>query len=397
MYTRCVEDELGIEVTSLEIQPTGAILAEFGEGYGKESAARIAAICEPRIAGIFEPGGASVLGPPPNLGRPGTAAELEQLLESRAKLGFEGAVLIASGDSVRLSRGYGTLNADDHRAPDANTAFDCGSIMKDVTAAAIFLLEQDGVLSRDETLPELLPETPEIWRTVTIDQLLSHQAGFQPYHDTEGDFEEMDRATALQRIFEQEPLFEPGSDTSYSNSGYTLLAIVIEEVTAQPYGDFVRERIFSPLGMDRSGLYADARWRDGNVAVGRGAAVHEGNDPSRWPAPTWALMGNGGLVSTLSDLLKFAKAFSDDGIFQPDTRQAIRAFTDQQATASIAGKSVTGYAGGNDFGFSVVVGQVPDDRAHVLVASHVLSPITADILGVELLQVLYGDLLVTSP
>lgn len=218
------------------------------------------------------------------------------------------------------------------------------------------------------------------------------------FRDDEGDFEEMDRATALQRILEQEPLFEPGLDTSYSNSGYTLLAILIEEVAGKPYPDFVRERIFEPLGMERSGLYGEARWQDGNVAIGRGAADHQGNDPSRWPAPTWALLGNGGLVSTLSDLLELAKALTVDGLFQPSTLQELRAVTEHQAAASIGEGSVTGYAGGNDFGFNALVLQVPEDRAYVLAASHVLSPITAEILGVELLQVLYGEpLAVTSP
>jgi CubicO group peptidase (beta-lactamase class C family) len=397
MYTRCVEDEVGIEITSLEIDQNGEIVVEFGEGYTDEGAARVVSVCAARIAGIFEPGGPSVLGPPPNLGRPGTAADLEQLLDSRAKLGFEGAALVESDGVVRVSAGYGSLSVDDARAPDADTAFDCGSIMKEVTAATIFLLEEDGLLSRDETLGELLPDTPEVWRSVTLNQLLSHQAGFEPYHDTEGDFEEMDRDTALRLILEQEPLFQPGSDTSYSNSGYTLLAIVIEEVAAEPYGDFIRERIFDPLGMDRSGLYADARWQDRNVAVGRGAALHDGNDPSRWPAPTWALLGNGGLVSTLSDLLKLAKAFAGDDLFQPETRQAFRAFSEQETSASVAGIPLTGYAGGNDFGFNVLVGQVPDDATYVLTASHVLSPVTAEILGVELLQVIYGEPLVASP
>lgn len=396
MYTHCVEDELGIEIASLKIQQSGEILVEFGEGFTEESRALIASICEARIAGIFEPGGPSVLGPPANLGRPGSDADFEQLLDSRAKLGFQGAVLIEVGGTVRLSHGYGSLSPDDERAPDADTAFDCGSIMKEVTAAAIFLLEEDGLLSRDATLGELLPETPDVWRSVTVNQLLSHQAGFQPYHDTEGDFEELDRATALRRILEQEPLFEPGSDTSYSNSGYTLLAILIEEVTAQHYGDLVRERIFTPLNMDRTGLYADARWQDGNVAVGRGAGVHLGNDPSRWPAPTWALLGNGGLVSTLGDLLKLAKALAGDGLFQPQTRSAFRAFSEKDTAASIAGRSVLGYAGGNDFGFDALVTQLPDDGAYVLAASHVLSPITAEILGVELLQVLYGEALVVT-
>jgi CubicO group peptidase (beta-lactamase class C family) len=330
--------------------------------------------------------GASTLPSPP-----GADTELQQLLESRAERGFEGAVLIETGGVERVRSGYGSLSDDDPRAPNAETAFDCGSIMKEVTAAAIFLLEEDGRLSRDDTLGELLPDTPEAWRSVTIDHLLEHEAGFDEYHDTEGDFEEMDRATALQLILAQEPLFEPGTDTAYSNSGYTLLAILIEEVTTEPYADFIRARIFDPLGMNRSGFYADARWSDGNVAIGRGADVYLDNDPSRWPAPTWALLGNGGLVSTLADLQKLAKALSGEGLFQPDTLAQFRAFFEQHTAATIGGESVIGYAGGNDFGFNAIVVQVPADETYVLAASHVESPVIAETLGVELLEALYDE------
>lgn len=97
------------------------------------------------------------------------------------------------------------------------------------------------------------------------------------------------------------------------------------------------------------------------------------------------------VVSTLADLLVLGKALTGDGLFEPATSQAFRAFGERHTAASIAGRSVMGFAGGNDFGFNVLVGQVPDDRAYVLAASHVLSPITAEILGVELLQVLYGE------
>lgn len=390
LYTRCVEDELGLEIASLEIEPDGEVVVEFGDGSTEQDAQRAAAICEARIAPGFEPGGIAVLGPPPNLGQPGSDQDLQRLLNARVGLGFEGAVLIEADGVRRVDSGYGALSADDTREPNADTAFDCGSIMKDVTAAAIFLLEEDGVLSRERTVGELIAEAPDVWRSVTIDQLLGHEAGFHPYHDTEGDFEQMDRDTALQRILAQEPLFEPGSDSAYSNSGYTLLAIVIEEVTQQAYRDFVRERIFEPLGMERSGSYADGRWQDGNVARGSGAAVHEGNDPSAWPAPSWALIGNGGLVSTLADLLRLARAFDGEGLFQDDTRQAFREFAEQQSGASIGGEPVFGAAGGNDFGFNAFIAQVPSDGVYVLAASHVLLPINAEILGVELLQVLYG-------
>jgi CubicO group peptidase (beta-lactamase class C family) len=391
VYTQCVQEELGIEIESLEIQPNGDIDVVFGAGHTPEGEALAASVCERRIASVLEPGGVELLGPPPNLGRPASDAELEALLGERARLGFEGAVLLESGSERRISAGFGALSADLERAPDTETAFDCGSIMKKVTAAAVYLLEQEGQLSRAQALAEFFPDAPPAWSAVTLEQVLTHRAGFGEYHDTEGDFEQMDRATALDHIFAQAPLFEPGSDEAYSNSGYTLLAAVVELVTGEDYRDAVRRLVLSPLDMQRSGFYGEPLWQDGNVAVGRGASIYSGNDPARWPAPTWALMGNGGLVATVADLLKLARAFDDDGaLFLPETR---RAFQSAQPAGSIAQRSLYGYAGGNDFGFAALVGQVPEDATYVIVASHVWSPVTAEILGVELLQMLYGDVI----
>jgi CubicO group peptidase (beta-lactamase class C family) len=390
VYTECVEDELGIEIERLEIQPNGDIDVVFGAGYTREGESLAASVCERRIASVLEPGGVSLLGPPQNAGRLGTDADLRSLLTARAELGFEGALLVEFRGERRTSEGFGVLAADSARTPDADTAFDCGSIMKKVTLAAVFLLEQDGVLSRDQTLGELFADAPSVWSSVTLDEVLEHRAGFDEYHDTEGDFEQMDRATALGHIFGQTPRFEPGTGRAYSNSGYTLLAAVVELVAGEDYPSFVRRRVFEPLGMERSGFYGEPLWDDGNVAVGRGASVYAGNDPARWPAPTWALLGNGGLVATVQDLLSLAKAFDDDSLFLPETRAALER---SQPAGSIAGEPLFGYAGGNDFGFEAVVAQVPSEATYVVVASHVWSPVTAEILGVELLQVLYGEVI----
>lgn len=330
--------------------------------------------------------------PPEQPTSPATDAELRALLDERGRLGFQGAVLVDSRGVRRLEQGVGTLSEGSARVPDAETAFDCGSIMKKVTEAMIFLLEQDGVLSRGQTLAEsltgLVAEVPPVWRPATLDQVLTHRAGFDEYHDTEGDFEAMDRATALERILAQEPLFEPGTDEAYSNSGYTLLAAVIEQVTGEEFRSAVRRRVFGPLGMSRTGFYGEPLWDDGNVAVGSGADVFAGNDPASWPPPTWALIGNGGLVSSLDDLLRLARAFDGDELFQPETREA---FQDAQPSAEIGGHTLVGYAGGNDFGFDAVVGQIAGDATYVVAASHVAAPVDAESVAIDLLEALYAD------
>lgn len=326
-------------------------------------------------------------GSSPDAGR-NPLPEIEALLAQQEPRGFQGAVLVEVAGERVIDAGFGALSASSTRAPDAQTAFDCGSIMKDVTLSLLLLLEQDGLLSRSQTLGEFFPEAPEVWRPVTLEQVATHSAGFDEYHDTEGDFEAMDRETALATIFAQEPLFEPGTDSAYSSSGYTLLAAVIEQVTGADFAAVARERVFAPLVMTRSGFHGDPLWGDGNVAIGSGADVFQDNDPSRWPAPSWALLGNGGLVSTLDDLLRLTLAFDDEALFRAPARAALHP---PDPGVSIGGEPLYAYAGGNDFGFNAVVLQVPGDATHVIAASHVSSAVDVEALALDILTTLYGE------
>jgi CubicO group peptidase (beta-lactamase class C family) len=393
IYTRCVEDELGIELESLDISPSGDIDVRFGPDTSARAAARAAAVCEPRIGSVLEPGGISVLGPPRNLGRLGTDADLAALLTERERLGFQGAISAVFRGEPRLNAGFGQLSPGSPRTPDAETAFDCGSIMKDVTLALILLLEQEGALSRAQTLGELFDDVPGVWESVTLQQVIEHRAGFATYHDTEGDFEVMDRATALQKIFAQEPRFPPGTDSAYSNSGYTLLAAAIENAASGDFRAIARRLILEPLGMARSGFYGEGLWEDGNVAIGSGDGVYDGNDPSRWPAPTWALMGNGGLVSTTADLLELMRWF-DTSLFPTLEAEMPEALA---SAPHVGGRPLFAGAGGNDFGFNALVLDVLGDSTYIVAASHVLSPVSAEILGLEVLQTLYGEELPADP
>lgn len=389
IYTECVEGELGLELELVHIAPSGDIDVVFGPDVGADGEALALRVCEPRIGSVLEPGGVSVLGPPANLGRLGSDAELTALLESRRELGFSGALVVEFRGAQRISAGFGALAQGSARVPDGDTAFDCGSLMKDMTGSLIWLLEREGALTRDQPLADYFPDLPAVWQGVTIQQTLEHSAGFDAYHDTQGDFEAQDRATALSIIFGKPPLFPPGSNVDYSNSGYTVLAALIEQVTGKDYRSVVHERIFEPVGMARSGLYGEALWSDGNVAMGSGGATYLDNDPSRWPAPSWALIGNGGLVSTVNDLLRWSQWFTARG-------GVLEAVLDQTPEATggaptLGGKPVLALAGGNDFGFNALIGAVVGDDTHVIAASHVLSPVTAEILAVEVLQVLYGE------
>lgn len=187
---------------------------------------------------------------------------LDALLASYAeteKLGF--VALVAHGDRVVFHEAYGPANRKQGLPNRTDTAFDIGSISKTFTAAAIYQLVHAGKLSLDDTLGEHFSDAPEDKKSITIGQVLNHTAGLAQYHDRKGDFEVMSRERALERIFGTTLRYTPGSAYGYSNAGFTLLAILVENMTDRPFRDYCREHFFGPLGMKHTGYYGDqALW-----------------------------------------------------------------------------------------------------------------------------------------
>jgi CubicO group peptidase (beta-lactamase class C family) len=329
--------------------------------------------------------------PTTEIGRPAEPDELAAAVDCAASEGFSGAVAIVRDGMPSWAGGVGFADRERMIANAPQIAFDCGSIMKVVTAAAIFRLEADGALSRSATLGELLPDVPPDKAAITLDLVLAHRAGFDEFHDTEGDFEEMDRETALARILAQELLFEPDSDESYSNSGYTLLAIVVEQASGLPFGGFIRTRLFDAADMAATGLYGDGLWADGEAAIGYDDGTFGCNSPGCWPAPTWALVGNGGLVSTADDLLRWSAAIDGGAIFDGAARDAYRDAVLVQPGLSIGGASLLAASGRNDFGFGAVVAEVPSRETIVTVTANAAASHDTDELAARLLQMTLGE------
>ncbi|HET6582014.1 MAG TPA: serine hydrolase domain-containing protein, partial [Nannocystaceae bacterium] len=326
-------------------------------------------------------------------GSPAPADRIEEQVDRAAHEGFSGSVAILRDGAPLWSGGVGLADRERGIANTPTTAFDCGSIMKVMTAAAIFRLEQDGMLSRASTLAELFDDVPPDKAEITIDQILTHRAGFAEFHDTEGDFEAMDRPTALARIFAQELLFAPGTAEAYSNSGYTLLAAIVEDASGLPFADYLRARLFDPAKMDDTGLYGEGRWADGQAAIGYDEGVYGCNSPGCWPAPTWALVGNGGLVSTVEDLLRWTVAVDDAVVLDAATRDAYRDVVLDTRGITIDGEPAYAYSGRNDFGFGAAVGEVPGRATYVVVAANAAAHYNDTALMAQLVQMSLGVLI----
>jgi CubicO group peptidase (beta-lactamase class C family) len=308
--------------------------------------------------------------------------EVERRVEGAVAAGFSGAILVTHGGERVLVGGYGLANRDRELPNREDTAFDVGSIMKALTAIAIFRLEEDGALTLGDTLATLLPDVPADKAEITLLQIVQHRAGFDEYHDTLGDFEPMTQLEARARILEQELLFEPGSDEAYSNSGYTLLADVIETVSGTAFTDFVRQNVFVPAGMDRSGFYAEALWQDVDTAIGYDASSFGDNDPAKWPY-TWALMGNGGLVTTVIDLERLTVALWD-GLLGPAALAALERDHLSSGAAMLGGQTVYSQAGAGDYGLGGVLIDAPETSTRIIAATNTYDELDVENFVVEL-------------
>ncbi|GAB3494559.1 hypothetical protein GCM10027521_43080 [Amycolatopsis cihanbeyliensis] len=212
------------------------------------------------------------------------------------------------------------------------------------------------------------------------------------YHDTEGDFEPMTRAVALRRILDQELVFRPGTGEAYSNSGYTLAAILVEEVTGREFTSVVGD-LFAAAGLRHTGFYGSETLRGLPVATGYEGSVHGRNNPAYWE-PTWALLGGGGIAATVRDLRTWWQALRDSTLLRPEsTELLLDAVAPEQAPEqAVDGVRGRGTSGLNDFGFGATIVQLERPRSVLVVASNANPPedeVTTEV-GLVLAQLLAG-------
>lgn len=237
----------------------------------------------------------------------GEAAErIHRYLEGIQRFGFPGAVLVANPRGVILRNGYGPAAAG--RRLSADMVFDMGSMTKQFTAAAILLLEAEGRLSTGDSLARFFPALPADKRGITLHHLLTHTSGI--ISDFAGDYDQVSRDSALHAIFNAPLLAPPGREFNYSNAGFSLLAMIIEQLSGQEYERFMRERIFAPIGMRHTG-YVLPELDSALVAHTFTPPVDHGTPAERLAragGPGWNLKGNGGVLTTLDDLYRYELA-----------------------------------------------------------------------------------------
>lgn len=235
------------------------------------------------------------------------AQEIDRYLTTLAQRGFSGAVLVAQGDEIIIQKGYGGADKSGEVPITAETVFDTASLSKQFTAAAILHLEEQGLLRVEDTLDQFFRTLPTDKATITLHHLLTHSSGL-PGYVYDGDYVPISREAAVERALNAPLQFEPGSRYFYSDTGYGLLAAVVEIVSGQPFADYLHEHLFEPAGMKSTGFAGEDRWADLTVAHGIVNGQSQGSPSAE--LISWGLRGFGGVLTTVGDLYRWHVALS---------------------------------------------------------------------------------------
>ena len=228
------------------------------------------------------------------------------------------AVLVVKDGTPVFRKGYGVTDLRSLHAIGPETNFRLASLTKQFTATAIMLLVHDGKLKYDDHLTNVFPDFPAYGKAITIQQLLNHTSGLTDYESIlekqypgvpDEKIPQIKDADVLELLKRQTGTkFPPGTRWDYSNSGYVVLAMVVEKKSGMSFGNFLRERIFRPLVMSHTVAYEKDKNEVANRAYGH--TLTRGTWRETDQSSTSATLGDGGVYTSLDDLGKWDRALT---------------------------------------------------------------------------------------
>jgi CubicO group peptidase (beta-lactamase class C family) len=319
------------------------------------------------------------------------------------------AVLVVRNGRPVFRRGYGVTDLHARHPIDAKTNFRLASFTKQFTAACIMLLARDGKLHYDDHLTDFFPEFPEYGKPITVRNLLNHTSGLPDYGellmkqhpDTPPEKVPQILDAGVLKLLEQQTTgeFPPGTKWEYSNSGYAMLAMIVEKVSGKRFGQFLQERIFTPLKMTNTLAYEKGKNEVPHRAYGhtkkdeaKKEATKQGGTTTgdAWQetdqSPTSAVLGDGGIYSSLDDLAKWDRALRDHTLLtEAEMRPALTPVQPSGGPAKLEEATVTygfgwfldPYRGhkrmahdGSTIGFRTTIQRFTDDGLTIIVLAN---------------------------
>ncbi|HMW96936.1 MAG TPA: serine hydrolase domain-containing protein, partial [Flavobacteriales bacterium] len=253
-----------------------------------------------------------------------TVARIDTFLSAATAAGFSGSVLVMRGDSILLDKGYGMRDREQQLPNTPGTVHAIGSITKQFTAACILKLQESGKLNVSDPMDNYLPGVPADKAGITLHQLLTHRAGFP---GAIGDDNEAIDGGAFTKLAMATPLeFKPGTAYAYSNVGYSLLGLIVEQVSGMGYERYLHDSLLVPSGVLHTG-YQLPDWSKEELAIGYR------KDGTRWGTmldhplvnggPGWHLRANGGLLSTTHDMAAWINALRTHTVLSATSTNAM--------------------------------------------------------------------------
>jgi len=298
--------------------------------------------------------------------------------------GFNGTVLVTKYDRVMYTGAFGYSDFKSKDTLTTQTAFQLASVSKQFTAMAIMMLQEEGELEYDDSVQQYLPDFP--YKGITIRQLLNHRSGLANYtYFSDKLWPDRNKAITnkdvveLMRVHQPAPYYPPNTHFDYSNTGYMLLASIVEKASGDDFATYLQENIFEPLGMDHTFTYSTSV----ATVTGKIADGHNGGRRKRTPDYLDTVLGDKGIYSTVEDLYKWDQALYSEQLVSQETLK--KAFTgsrtDKRAKDEDYGfgwriKQVDNgdtvvFHGGLWHGYSTYLLRNPKDHSALIVLSNV--------------------------
>jgi CubicO group peptidase (beta-lactamase class C family) len=325
---------------------------------------------------------------------PDAAAKVAAIFSRFNRLDSPGcAVGAAINGSTVLRAAYGMADLEHNVPLNPDSIFEAGSVSKQFTAGAILLLAQQGKLSLDDPVRKYIPEVPDYGKPITIRHMINHTSGLRDWGSVEAiagwprTTRTYTHAHVLEIVSRQRALnYPPGAEYSYSNTGFNLAAMLVARVSGKPFPQFTREAIFNPLNM------SSTQWRDDfqRIVRNRAIAYSVTRGVVHTHMPFENVFGNGGLLTTVGDLLQWNRNFTDAKVggraFVEAQHQQGR-LNDGRTIAYAAGLMILNWKGlrevshaGATAGYRAWLGRYPDRGLSVAVLCNLASA-DAAVLG----------------
>jgi D-alanyl-D-alanine carboxypeptidase len=305
------------------------------------------------------------------------------------------SIAVVQAGKVVKTKAYGLANMELNVPATPKTVYQIQSITKSFVACGIMLLVEDGKLGLDDKITKYLSGLPQAWSQVTVRQMLTHTSGIPSFVQDQGGgaaivafAQKTDSSEQIIRWAAARPLkFAPGEGRKYSSTGYHLLGMIIEKVSGKPWGQFLHDRIFAPLGMSSTRVFSHF-----DIIPNRASGYnHFGDVPVNGLTFTSAIMESaaGGLVSTVEDMAKWEIALKTGTILKPSALAQMAVPIKLKNDSTVQGDDGTRYGLGWDLptwqghrvmvhggdhvtGFTAIFSRFIDDKLAVVILTNLM-------------------------